>query len=324
MLVLGLLVWHLAEYDPAGDDTKGYFPWVVRGLPYGAYQSLVAYWVPYIDRPVLRVPGSTTLFGAYEAAGRFDRGTVGYIAAWKQAGIARTHQPCAWRVPRCMRGRTYLNKDGDKECWAFVELRLRIRMPIEDGVLPMGPPPPAARRRRPPPPDIDREELGELVDEVENEWCSSSPPSRTRESTAPAAPAIAALSSRNRGPAREPYVPDSSYWSRPDRLNTPNACDGMKPEPSGELPMDHRAAMEAVRKLTGRGMRSAQTTPPPPTELNYRSDPAAVTRAEALENTQLRSIAPSFEKALREYEEKRARDAASRAWIARRRDKPPD
>ena len=178
MLVLGVLAWELAEYDPAGDTSGGHFPWVVRGLPYRAYQLMLSYWERYADRVELRIPGGTTLFGTHDTDGRFERGGCGYIAGWKQAGIARTFQPNGftapagmagpWRYPRPKKGSTEQGKKQPKQRWAFVELRLRIGggATKHGEPLQMGPPP-ARGRGRPGPRRAPNDELDAAVDRLE-------------------------------------------------------------------------------------------------------------------------------------------------------------
>jgi hypothetical protein len=174
MLVLGVLAWLMAEYDPAGDQSGGHFPWVIRGLPYGAYRSLLAYWEQYPGGAELHVPGSSTLFGTHAPGGRFERADCGYIAAWKQADIARTFQPNGFKAANGMAGKwRYPRKKAPnstrRERWAFVEIRLRIAAPKGDQPQVMGPPlaPPPRGRGRPGPRRAPNDELDTIVDELE-------------------------------------------------------------------------------------------------------------------------------------------------------------
>lgn len=175
MLVAGLLAWQLAEYAPS-DDGRGY-DWVVRGLPYGAWQHMLACWEQYPGGAELRVPSRSAVFGTHVPGGRFERAEVGYVAAWKQAGIARSTQPNGWFAPPGMRGPVRKNKRGDDECWGFHELRLRVGAPLGAEILPMGPPQTLPMWKRcPPPPPLATGELEAVVNELERSWYADEEP----------------------------------------------------------------------------------------------------------------------------------------------------
>jgi hypothetical protein len=150
MLALGLILWFLAEHDPDGDNTGGHYPYVIRGLPYGAFMHLLAYYEEFADGAKLKAPGRNTIWGTHEVGGRFDRGSNGYLAAFKQAGLIKTAQPNGWTTPPGMRGKPRKNERGEWECWAYVQIRLRIRAPGLQPAL-MGPPPYPIWLRCPPP-----------------------------------------------------------------------------------------------------------------------------------------------------------------------------
>lgn len=160
MLSLGVLAWLLAKYDP----TNPRYPYVIRGLPYGAWQHLVAYWERYADRDYLRVPGSTTLFGTYAGGGRWD---CGYIESWCQTGIAIRYQPAGKDAAPGMAG-PWRKTKGEWQRWAFVEVRLKIEAPHLAPAA-MGPSP-SAWRKLPPPPATG--EFDELVTEPARSWYS--------------------------------------------------------------------------------------------------------------------------------------------------------
>jgi hypothetical protein len=168
MLSLGVLAWMLCEYDPS--DPR--YPYVIRGLPYGAWQHLVAYWERYADREYLHVPGSTTLFGTHEPGGRWERRECGYIAAWCQAGIAVRFQPNGMSAPPGLAGPWKKKKKEDGkvywERWSFVEVRLRVSAPNLAPIA-MGPSAPPWRKL---PPAPTTGELDTLVTEPERSWYS--------------------------------------------------------------------------------------------------------------------------------------------------------
>jgi hypothetical protein len=149
MLAAGVLLWMLAELDPDGDPTDGHYAYVIRGLPYGAFQELLAYFESF-GRAQLRRPARTTVWGTHRVGGRFHRAENGYLAAYKQAGLIITKQPCGWDTPVGFRGKPHKNEQGRWECWAFVEIRLRIPKPGRKPQL-MGPPPLPIWLRYPPP-----------------------------------------------------------------------------------------------------------------------------------------------------------------------------
>jgi hypothetical protein len=164
MLSLGLLAWHLCEFDPSDRN----YPYVIRGLPYGAWQHLVAYWRQWAYGWDLHVPSSTTLFGTHgKRDGRWFQADCGYLTAWRQTAIAKISQPNGFQAAPGLAGKWRKNKDGQWERWAFIEVRLRISAPGIEPV-PMGPP--AYALHRCPPPLAAASELQALVDRVEDEW----------------------------------------------------------------------------------------------------------------------------------------------------------
>lgn len=167
MLVAGILAWQLAEYDPQGDPA---YPFVIRGLPYGAWQWLLSYWEACADGTRLRVPSRAAVFGVHDGGGDPRRGECGYIASWKREGIAYSTQPCGWEVAPGLRGKPRKNADGDWECWAIHELRLRIQVSTDE-VLTNGPPKPWwGKRPRKRPLSDSVEDLSAFTDECEREW----------------------------------------------------------------------------------------------------------------------------------------------------------
>ena len=178
MLSLGVLAWMLCEYDPS--DPR--FPYVIRGLPYGAWQHLVAYWERHADREYLRVPGSTTLFGTHKAGGRWDRRECGYIAAWCQARIAIKYQPNGKAAAPGYAGPWRKNAiSGEWERWSFLELRLRVEAPNLAPIA-MGPSAPAWQKPMPPPANG---ELDALVTEPERSWYPDDEKSALRDGAEP-------------------------------------------------------------------------------------------------------------------------------------------
>lgn len=162
MLSLGVLAWQLAEYDPSDQ----HYPYVIRGLPYGAWQHLVAYCKDYADGPQWHVPGSTTLFGTHEVGGRWDRSECGYIESWCQAGIAKRYQPHGFSAPPGMAGPWRENERGERVRWAFVEVRLAEQTP---GLAPLVDEPSGRPWRKLPPPPATGE-LDAFSDERARSW----------------------------------------------------------------------------------------------------------------------------------------------------------
>ncbi|HET8936153.1 MAG TPA: hypothetical protein VFN67_22065 [Polyangiales bacterium] len=301
MLALGVLTWQLAEYDPAGDKT-GRYPYIVRGLPYGAYQHLVSYWQRFADGAHLRVPSSTTLFGTHVAGGRFDRAECGYLKAWKQAGIATTSQPNGWGVAPGLRGRPRKNEDGEWECWAFVELRLRIAAP-NVAVVPMGPPP--VRRRLPAEPATG--ELDAMVNELERSWYPDEQPTDRVEPTSTDAAAgglpgwmTALLTPSERVVERE--EPRSSL-----EASTPDLRGFL-----GELQQKSRERKLAARSEAG--------------ESTFRESSEAITLTAAVNLLPGEMSTPSsakFLEAFRAYEKEKKKREAEKALREQGKRKPP-
>lgn len=312
MLALGVLTWQLAEFDPQGDKT-GRFPYIVRGLPYGAYQHLVSYWQRFADGAHLRVPSSTTLFGTHVSGGRFDRAECGYVKAWKQAGIAMTSQPNGWGVAPGLRGRPRKNEDGDWECWAFVELRLRIAAPGAAAV-PMGPPPPS-RRRLPPAPATG--ELDAMVNELERSWYPDEAPAEmvdrsSQSEPAPVAPAGGAL------PAwMTALLTPAESLSEPAPPETRSSLEASTPDLKGflgELQQKSRA-----RKL-------AKEQPAAASESHYRESAEAITLSAAvslLPGEMSHAPSAKFLEAFRAYEKAKKEREAEKALRDQRKRKPP-
>lgn len=153
ILTLTIVMWLLAKRSKEG----GHWGYVIQGLPYGAFCWLVARFENY-GRAERRPPHVNTVWGTHRAGGRFDRSEVGYVAAMRQAGMIRTKQPPWYVVETGRRGLPRTNGKGELECWAFVEVFLRIPPPGADpaelGPLPLTvprPPPPLPRPRDPSP-----------------------------------------------------------------------------------------------------------------------------------------------------------------------------
>ena len=153
ILTLTIVLWLLARPSKRGDG----FGYQVVGLPYGAFCQLVARFENF-GRKERAVPHVNTVWGTHRPRGRFDRAELGYMAALRQVGLIQTKQPPWWAVEAGRRGRPHTNGDGQTECWAFVEIFLRVRRPgaepMKTGPLPFERPmpPPAA----PPEPDTPR------------------------------------------------------------------------------------------------------------------------------------------------------------------------
>lgn len=293
MLALGVLAWQLAEYDPQGDKT-GRYPYIIRGLPYGAYQHLVSYWQRFADGAHLRVPSSTTLFGTHVSGGRFDRAECGYVKAWKQAGIATTTQPSGWAVAPGLRGRPRKNEDGDWECWAFVELRLRIAAPGIASV-PMGPPPPP-RRRTPPAPATGA--LDAMVNELERSWYPDEEP-------VAAAPAAARPADAGGLPA----------WMT--ALVTPAAGP---PNAENTAPDEARSALEAAAPDIEGLLGETPVSSGPADNSEAITLKAAVTLLPEAMST---APAAKFLEALRAYEKEKKKRDAEKALREQGKRKPP-
>lgn len=308
MLALGVLAWQLAEYDPQGDKT-GRYPYIVRGLPYGAYQHLVSYWQRFADGAHLRVPSSTTLFGTHVSGGRFDRAECGYLKAWKQAGIATTFQPNGWGVAPGLRGRPRKNEDGDWECWAFVELRLRIAAPGA-AAIPMGPPPPA-RRRLPPAPATG--ELDALVNELERSWY----PDEESSAEVPATEAP---------PEQAPAAPGAlPAWMT--ALLTPTDKP-IEPAPARTEALSSEASTPDLQSFLGELRKKAreQKTTSTPSSTTFSESVDAVTLSDAMDLRPAEmSSAPSakFLQAYRAYEAAKKAREAEKALREQRKRKPP-
>ena len=162
MLTCGIILWLLSRPDPSGGPGfNGVWGRVIKGLPYGAFAELLATYEQLGDRLARRVPHVNTVWGTHRVGGRYDRGEVGYLAAFRQAGLIKTKQPPWHVVEPGRRGKMRTLDDGTTECWAFVEISLRI--PATDcgasnaqswAELPMSPPqqPPPPPLLRPPPP----------------------------------------------------------------------------------------------------------------------------------------------------------------------------
>lgn len=168
MLAAGVLLWQLAEYDPEGDPV---YPFVVRGLPYGAWCHLLSYSEAHHDGMRLRVPSEGAVFGSHRVGGDPTRGQCGYIASFKHAGIARSTQPCGFTVDPALRGKMHFNDRGDLECWAFHELRLCVPVAMDE-VRAMGGTRAwwSARPRKPPPSEGIEEPSAAWIDECERDW----------------------------------------------------------------------------------------------------------------------------------------------------------
>lgn len=348
LLAFGILAWHLGEYDPEGDPSGGHYAWVIRGLPYGAYQHLLSYWEQHVDRTVLKVPAASTLFGTHAPGGRWDRGGCGYIAALKKADVVRTSQPCGWNTPAGMRGKPRKNKDGEWECWAFVEIRLRIAAPKGERAVVMGPPPPppAWRRRTLPPPATG--ELEAIVNELERSWYTDEEPKAPLVIPAARSDAPAAIAER-------PDALGSASLTGPRLLHGSNAQSTAAPLPqpaslatSAELhaallrdpqrsvqappaengsgvsgaptaAFDPRSVMAAVGSLQRWSAKAVLTAAPnesnPSTssEPNFRQDESALTREEALRAAALNEQGQRFLEVQRKYEAEMQRRAALRS-----------
>jgi hypothetical protein len=201
MLVAGVLAWQCAEYDP--DPELPDYPFVIRGLPQGAWQHLLSYWEHHTDGMRVRVPARTTLFGFHNARGAPEHGECGYLAAWQYWGFALSTQPNARDVAPAFRGPKRVNDEGEEECWAFHELRLRCPL-TSSQVLALGPPRSrgAARPRVPPPSERNRiEDLSAFVEECERSWYPDEEPSELAAEPVPVrlVPPTAAASGVRRG-----------------------------------------------------------------------------------------------------------------------------
>lgn len=281
MLSLGVLVWHLAEYDPAGDP---HYPFVIRGLPYGAYQHLVAYWEEFVDGARLHVPGSTTLFGTHVPGGRFEHGECGYITSWKQAGIAKTSQPNGFAAAPGMAGKWRKNEKGDWERWSFVEMRLRISAPGREPV-PMGPPPPEPLWRRPPP-EPATGELDALVDELERSWYTDEEPVVDATPVELPAECGAARVTASTTGEREALASVAPFWLGRAAADAADVSD-VAAVPA----VDERSALEAASagpravldwlRKRNRGASAVTSGDAPSTESNYRDDGDATTLSDA-------------------------------------------
>lgn len=135
ILTLTIVLWLLARRVKG----KSHFGYEITGLPYGAFCELLARFENF-GRAQRRAPHVNTLWGTHRVGGRFDRAELGYLAAMRQAGMLRTKQPPWHVVEPNRRGRPRTNANGDFECWAFVEITLRIPTPGEEAPE-LGPPP---------------------------------------------------------------------------------------------------------------------------------------------------------------------------------------
>ena len=161
ILTLVITLWLLARPSKRGDG----FGYQVLGLPYGAFCQLVSRFENF-GRKQRAVPHVNTVWGTHRVGGRFDRAELGYMAALRQVGLIQTKQPPWWAVEAGRRGRPHTNSDGQTECWAFVEISLRIRRP---GTEPMRVGPLPFERPMPPqpppvvPPEPDKPQHVPLV-----------------------------------------------------------------------------------------------------------------------------------------------------------------
>lgn len=344
MLSLGVLAWHLAEYDPSNRR----YPYVIRGLPYGAWQHLVAYWEAYADgSSYLRVPCSTTLFGRHKAGARWDGRNCGYIQAWCDAGIAMRYQPNGFTAPLGMTGPGRKNARGDFERWAFVEVRLAVETP---GLAPiaMGPPSSPIRKR---PPEPATGELDALVDELERSWYPDEEPAAQ---SAPAeSPGVASAQHDERdgagtrsgnGGVQEPQRPcvnnadaapvnaegGREVWRVPECASAPTADAGER----SRFEIVSSTAQEIAKWLRRKPneaaaaderKRNVSAQPLDPSEPSFGDDQGAMTlvAASALDPAGFDN-APSqkFLKALAAYEQELSKRQTARAGHKKR--KPPD
>lgn len=336
MLSLGVLAWLLAEYDPS--DRR--FPYVIRGLPYGAWQHLVAYWVHYADRAYLHVPASTTLFGTHVVGGRWERSECGYIKAWCQAGIAKTHQPNGYAAAPGMAGNWRKNKDGQWERWAILEMRLGVEAP---GLAPLVMGPASAPPWRKPPPEPANGELDALVDELERSWYPDEAPTAPNTPATTVQETVAARQDTLHDDATHAVVRcgEDAYVLQEPRTEPP---DGGSAETAPEVwrivdssselragddtPSDFDLAARASREVTQwlRTRPRADAEPSAPervVEPDYSADPDATTLVAASSLVPgAFQAAPSakFLAALQAYEAEKLRRERERAQKKR---KPP-
>lgn len=346
MLSLGVLAWHLAEYDPSNRR----YPYVIRGLPYGAWQHLVAYWEAYADgSSYLRVPYSTTLFGRHKAGERWDRRNCGYIQAWCDAGIAIRYQPNGFTAPLGMTGPGRKNARGEFERWAFVEVRLAVETP---GLAPLAMGPPSAPiRKRPPEPATG--ELDALVDELERSWYPDEEPAAAPAPAEPPAAASAqhdasavAGSPSGDGGAQEPQRPQLvSDADAAASVNTEGSHEVWRVPENASAPAEdivERSRFEIVsstaqeitkwlRRKPNEAAPADESKPNVPAQLHEPSEPSFVDDQGAMTLVAASALDPAgfdnapsqkFLKALAAYEQELSKRQAARAGHKKR--KPPD